>query len=119
MLFFVAIIKNLSVMLSTKISTLVILDNSRVLCYSMLNKQKQGEYMSQITSNVQKVKVTCTDNGNTVDAVVDNFKRHEYMNIIMANQRIQLKYNAGYGKVYVGNAYGMEFTAYDKDIYSE
>ena len=75
--------------------------------------------MSEYSSVVQKVKVTCTDNGNTVDAVVDKFKKHEYMNIIMANQRIQMKYNAGFGKVYVGNAYGMEFTAYDKDIYVE
>jgi len=75
--------------------------------------------MSQISSRIQKVKVTCTDNGNTVDAVVDRFKPKEYMSIFMASQRIQLKYNAGYGKVYVGSAYGMEFTAYSKDIYEE
>ena len=73
--------------------------------------------MSEYSTPVQKVKVTCTDNGNTVDAVVDRFKKHNYMDVIMATTRIHLFYNASYGKVYVGNMAGLEFTAYDKDIY--
>ena len=73
--------------------------------------------MSDYSTPVQKVKVTCTDNGNTVEAIVDRFRAKHFIDIIMANQRIRLTYNASYGRVYVGNAYGMEFTAYDKDIY--
>jgi len=112
MLLFLAIIIILPGNLTLRV---IMVDKQQFLCYI---KQK-GDAMSEYSSTVQKVPVTCTDNGNTVDAVVDNFKPKKYMDVIMANQRIKLSYNAGYGKVYVGNAYGLEFTAYDKDIYTD
>ena len=51
--------------------------------------------------------VTCTNNDKVVEAELDNFKVNESMNIYMATNKIHMKYN---GKVYVGNAFGMEFT---------
>jgi len=51
--------------------------------------------------------VTCTNNDKIVEAEVDNFKVKQSMDCYMATNKIHMKYN---GKVYVGNAFGMEFT---------
>jgi hypothetical protein len=75
--------------------------------------------MSEFQSSVQRVKVKCTDNNNEVQAEIWSYKPKEYMTVVMANQKINMKYNEGYGRCYVGNAYGLEFTAYDKDVTSE
>jgi hypothetical protein len=63
-----------------------------------------------IDTDVKKVKVTCTDNGNSVEAVVDRFREHDFIDVIMANTKVRLKYNSQYGKAYVGSAVGLEFT---------
>jgi hypothetical protein len=51
--------------------------------------------------------VTCTNNDKVVEAEVDNFREKESMNVFMATNKIHMKYN---GRVYVGNAFGYEFT---------
>ena len=48
---------------------------------------------------------TRTEQG--VDVEVDNVREEESLNAYVANQKIHMKWN---GKVYVGNAHGMEFT---------
>jgi hypothetical protein len=75
--------------------------------------------MSEFNTVLQKVTVTCTDNGRQVTATIDSYKKSDYMTVIMANQKINLQYNPDFGQVYVGNSFGMEFTASDKDIFSE
>ncbi len=75
--------------------------------------------MSEYSTQIEKVTVTCTDNDRQVTAVVDAYKKGDFMRIIMAEQKIVLKFNPGYGRVYVGNSFGMEFTASDRDVFSE
>ena len=48
---------------------------------------------------------TRTEQG--VDVEVDNVREEESLDAYVANQKIHMKWN---GKVYVGNAHGMEFT---------
>ena len=72
-----------------------------------------------ISSSVQKVIIRCTDNVNKVEAIIDQYKHKQFMTVIMANQKIKLTYNPDFGQVYVGNAYGLEFTAKDSDIIDE
>ena len=54
-----------------------------------------------------KCEVTCTNNDRIVEAEIDNFKEKDSMNVFMATNKIHMKYN---GRVYVGNAFGYEFT---------
>ena len=54
-----------------------------------------------------EVKVTCTDNGNSVTADFDNFRLNESITAFIATNKIHMRWN---GRVYVGNAHGMEFT---------
>ena len=54
-----------------------------------------------------KCTVTCTNNDKVVEAEVDNFREKDSMNIFMATNKIHMKYN---GRLYVGNAFGYEFT---------
>ena len=61
--------------------------------------------MKEVFDN--KCMVTCTNNDKVVEAEVDNFKVKESMNVYMATNKIFMKYN---GRVYVGDAFGMEFT---------
>jgi hypothetical protein len=61
--------------------------------------------MKEIFDN--KCMIKCTHNDKIVEAEIDNFKDKESMNVYMATNKIHMKYN---GKVYVGNAFGMEFT---------
>ena len=51
--------------------------------------------------------LTNTHNETSVEAEVDNFRDKESMNVFMATNKIHMKYN---GRVYVGNAFGYEFT---------
>jgi len=51
--------------------------------------------------------LTCTNNDNTQQAEVDNFREKESMYVFIATNKIHMKYN---GRVYVGNAFGFEFT---------
>ena len=52
-------------------------------------------------------KVTCTNNDRVVEADVMSFKDKDYCTVVMATNKVHMKYN---GKVYVGNAFGYEFT---------
>lgn len=54
-----------------------------------------------------KCMVTCTHNDKVVEAEIDYFRENDSMYIFMATNKVHMKYN---GKVYVGNAFGMEFT---------
>ena len=59
-------------------------------------------------------KVTCTNNDKIVEAELDNFKDKQSMDVYMATNKVHMKYN---GKVYVGNAFGMEFTTPGPDSF--
>ncbi len=54
-----------------------------------------------------EAEITCTDNGNVVTAEIDNFRLEDSLNAFIATNKIHMKWN---GSVYVGNAFGMEFT---------
>jgi len=75
--------------------------------------------MSEYSTQIQKVTITCTDNDRQVTAVVDEYKPKQFMRVIMAEQKIVLTYNPDFGQVYVGNSFGMEFTASDRDVFSD
>ena len=62
-----------------------------------------------------RVEITCTDNGKTVEAEIDNFRAKDSMNVFMATNKINMKYN---GRVYVGNAFGYEFTTTGPESYN-
>ena len=49
-----------------------------------------------------------TRNEVSVEAEVDKFREHISFNAFLATNKIPMKWN---GKVYVGNAHGMEFTS--------
>ena len=59
--------------------------------------------------------VTCTDNDRVVEAEVDNFRTKDSMIVFMATNKIHMKYN---GRVYVGNAFGYEFTTPGPESYN-
>ena len=48
-----------------------------------------------------------TRNDNAVEAEVDNVRVNESLDAFAAANKIHMRWN---GKVYVGNAHGMEFT---------
>ena len=75
--------------------------------------------MSEYSTQIEKVTITCTDNDRQVTAVVDEYKPKQFMRVIMAEQKIVLTYNPDFGQVYVGNSFGMEFTASDRDVFSD
>ena len=52
--------------------------------------------------------ITFTNNTKTVQVEVDNFKEGKSFDAFVANNKIPMRWN---GKVYVGNAHGMEFTS--------
>ena len=54
-----------------------------------------------------KCTITCTNNDKVAEAEIDKKKKKESMNVFMATNKIHMKYN---GRVYVGNAFGFEFT---------
>ena len=51
--------------------------------------------------------LTNTRNEQKVECEVDNVRTNESLDAFVANTKIHLRWN---GKVYVGNALGMEFT---------
>ena len=51
--------------------------------------------------------LTNTRNETSVEVEVDEVRENETLNAYVANQKIRMQWN---GKVYVGNAHGMEFT---------
>ena len=60
------------------------------------------------------VKLLCTDNDKEVTASIDNFKEGKSFNVYLATNKIHMKWN---GRVYVGNAHGMEFTSKGPEYY--
>ena len=52
--------------------------------------------------------LTNTRNEQSVEAEADNFKEGKSFDAFLANNKIPMRWN---GKVYVGNAHGMEFTS--------
>ncbi len=62
-----------------------------------------------------KCMVTCTDNDRIVEAEIDNFREKDSMYVFMATNKIHMKYN---GRVYVGNAFGYEFTTPGPESYN-
>ena len=59
--------------------------------------------------------VISTNSGTEVTAEIDNFKEKDSMNVFMATNKIHMKYN---GRVYVGNAFGYEFTTPGPESYN-
>ena len=51
--------------------------------------------------------LTNTRNDQSVECEVDNVKANESLDAFVANNKIHMRWN---GRVYVGNAHGMEFT---------
>ena len=54
-----------------------------------------------------KCKITCTDKDQIVEAEVMEFRPKNHLTVVLAANKIHMKYN---GRLYVGNAVGMEFT---------
>ena len=55
-----------------------------------------------------KAMLTNTRNEITVEAEIDNFKESKSFDAFLATNKIPMRWN---GKIYVGNAHGMEFTS--------
>ena len=55
-----------------------------------------------------KAMLTNTKSDVSVEAEADNFREHVSFDAFIATNKIPMKWN---GKVYVGNAHGMEFTS--------
>lgn len=55
-----------------------------------------------------KAMLTNTRSDVSVEAEVDNFREGERFDAFLATNKIPMRWN---GKVYVGNAHGMEFTS--------
>ena len=51
--------------------------------------------------------IVCTDNDKEIVAEIDNFKYQQHLDAYIATNRIPMHWT---GKIYVGNAHGMEFT---------
>ena len=51
--------------------------------------------------------IVCTDNDKEIVAEIDNFKYQQHLDAQIATNRITMHWT---GKIYVGNAHGMEFT---------
>ena len=55
----------------------------------------------------ESVSLTCTSNDRVNEAEIDDFKFQESLTAFVATNKIPMRWN---GRVYVGNAHGMEFT---------
>lgn len=60
-----------------------------------------------------KAMLTSTNSGKSVEAEVDNFKQGKSFDAYLATNKISMRWN---GKVYVGNAHGMEFTSSGPEV---
>jgi hypothetical protein len=58
-------------------------------------------------SYAEEVEMTCTGNDRVVTAEIDDFRFQESLTAFVATNKIPMRWN---GRVYVGNAHGMEFT---------
>ena len=63
--------------------------------------------MNNMPIYAQEAEVTCTGNDRVVTAECDNFRLNESLDAFIATNKISMRWN---GRVYVGNAHGMEFT---------
>jgi len=68
--------------------------------------------MKEIFDN--KCMVTCTHNDKVVEAEIDHFKEKDSMYVFMATNKVHMKWT---GRVYVGNAFGMEFTTPGPELF--
>lgn len=55
-----------------------------------------------------KVILSNTNTGKDAEAEIDRFVENKSFDAYLANNKISLRWN---GKIYVGNAFGMEFTS--------
>ena len=62
--------------------------------------------MKTIVDNIAML--TNTRSETSVEAEVDNFREHKHFDAFIVTNKIPMKWN---GKIYVGNAHGMEFTS--------
>jgi len=62
--------------------------------------------MANNTFYEDKVKITCVDKDQIVEAEVMQFKDKEFCNAVIAGNKINMRWN---GRLYVGNAIGLEF----------
>lgn len=60
--------------------------------------------------------VTCNDNGNTVTADVMNFRAEDGLTVVVATNKIVLKYNKRHNQ-YQGQLHGMEFVSNGPKFY--
>ncbi len=60
-----------------------------------------------------KAMLVNTGNENAVEAEIDNFKEQKSFDAFLATNKIPMRWN---GRVYVGNAHGMEFTSTGPEI---
>jgi len=60
-----------------------------------------------------KAMLTNTRNDVSIEAEIDNFQEGKSFNAFLATNKIPMKWN---GKIYVGNAHGMEFTSEGPDV---
>ena len=58
-------------------------------------------------SYAEEVEMTCTSNDKVVTAEIDDFRFQQSLTAFVATNKIPMRWN---GRVYVGNAHGMEFT---------
>jgi len=59
--------------------------------------------------------IKCTNNDRVVEAEVDRLIIKESCEIFMAQQKIKMVWN---GQVYVGNAFGFEFTTIGPKVFN-
>ena len=55
-----------------------------------------------------KCSITCTDKDQVVEAEVMEIRPKQHLTVVLATNKIHMKYD---GRLYVGNAVGMEFTS--------
>jgi len=60
------------------------------------------------------VMLTNTQNEKSVEAEIDNFREGKSFDAFIATNKISMNWN---GRVYVGNAHGMEFTSEGPRVY--
>ena len=65
--------------------------------------------------NDDKAMLTNTVNDVSIEAEIDNFREGERFDAFLANNKISMRWN---GKVYVGNAHGMEFTSIGPKLFT-
>ena len=58
--------------------------------------------------------LTNTQNEKSVEAEIDNFREGKSFDAFIATNKISMNWN---GRVYVGNAHGMEFTSEGPRVY--